>query len=162
MVRAHPERASFDPGHARRRVARGVGLRAHCGFVTEPGGNADNILSSAASTAAWFFSGESETVPLAVPLVLGSLVDVEERAMAIESRAFNHPGVKTSLIEIGQAPWERAARFALTAAIVALDLLVADRQVLVPLLVLGDAEVHERAVPDVCEAHVRRDRSPCM
>jgi energy-coupling factor transport system permease protein len=52
-------------------------------------------------------------VPLVVPLVLSSLVDVEERALAIEARAFNQPGPKTSLIEITEAGWERAARWLL-------------------------------------------------
>lgn len=55
----------------------------------------------------------SAIVPLVVPLILSSLVDVEERALAIEARAFNHPGPKTSLIEITEAGWERAARWLL-------------------------------------------------
>ena len=50
---------------------------------------------------------------------------------------------------------------ALAATVVPLDLLARDRRVVVPLLVLGDAEVDERAIPDVAEAHVRRDRNPC-
>ncbi|MGE5222326.1 MAG: energy-coupling factor transporter transmembrane component T family protein [Omnitrophica WOR_2 bacterium] len=49
-------------------------------------------------------------LPLVMPLILSSLVDVEERALAIESRAFNHPGVKTSLIQIDEAAWEPPAR----------------------------------------------------
>jgi energy-coupling factor transport system permease protein len=55
----------------------------------------------------------SAIVPLVVPLILSSLVDVEERALAIEARAFNHPGPKTSLIEITEAGWERPARWLL-------------------------------------------------
>jgi energy-coupling factor transport system permease protein len=51
-------------------------------------------------------------LPLVVPLILSSLIDVEERALAIEARAFNHPGLKTSLIEIAQSAWEPAARWA--------------------------------------------------
>jgi energy-coupling factor transport system permease protein len=50
-------------------------------------------------------------VPLVVPLILSSLVDVEERALAIEARGFSHPGVKTSLEEIYEAPWERFLRW---------------------------------------------------
>ena len=49
-------------------------------------------------------------LPLIVPLVLSSLIDVEERALAIETRGFNHPGHKTSLIAIPEAPWESAVR----------------------------------------------------
>lgn len=52
-------------------------------------------------------------LPLVVPLVLSSLVDVEERALAIEARAFNRAGPKTSLIEIGQARWEGLVRWVL-------------------------------------------------
>lgn len=55
-------------------------------------------------------------IPLVVPLILSSLVDVEERALAIESRAFNHPGLKTSLVEILEARWEPALRWVVLAA----------------------------------------------
>lgn len=58
-------------------------------------------------------------VPLVVPLILSSLVDVEERALAIEARGFSHPGVKTSLLEISEAGWERFARWTLILAGVA-------------------------------------------
>ena len=57
-------------------------------------------------------------VPLVVPLILSSLVDVEERALAIEARAFNRAGPKTSLIEIGEARWEPATRWGLVLAMV--------------------------------------------
>ena len=57
-------------------------------------------------------------VPLVVPLILSSLVDVEERALAIEARAFNRPGKKTSLVEIAEAPWESAARWMLVLGMV--------------------------------------------
>lgn len=39
-------------------------------------------------------------VPIVLPLVLGSLVEVEERAIAIEARGFNSTEKETSLIEI--------------------------------------------------------------
>jgi energy-coupling factor transport system permease protein len=39
-------------------------------------------------------------VPIILPLVLGSLVEVEERAIAIEARGFNSSKKETSLIEI--------------------------------------------------------------
>jgi energy-coupling factor transport system permease protein len=39
-------------------------------------------------------------VPIILPLVLGSLVEVEERAIAIEARGFNSDRKETSLIEI--------------------------------------------------------------
>lgn len=59
-------------------------------------------------------------VPLVVPLILSSLVDVEERALAIEARAFSRAGPKTSLIEIGEAAWEPALRWVLAAGAAAL------------------------------------------
>lgn len=52
-------------------------------------------------------------LPLVVPLILSSLVDVEERALAIEARGFNRPGPKTSLLEITQASWEPPVRVVL-------------------------------------------------
>ena len=39
-------------------------------------------------------------VPIVLPLVLGSLVEVEERAIAIEARGFNSRKEETSVIEI--------------------------------------------------------------
>jgi energy-coupling factor transport system permease protein len=56
--------------------------------------------------------------PLVVPLILSSLVDVEERALAIEARAFNRPGPKTSLFEIGEAGWEPVIRWLILIAAV--------------------------------------------
>jgi energy-coupling factor transport system permease protein len=55
-------------------------------------------------------------LPLVIPLILSSLIDVEERALAIEARAFNRPGTKTSLVEIGEAAWEPLARWGIAAA----------------------------------------------
>jgi energy-coupling factor transport system permease protein len=59
-------------------------------------------------------------VPLLGPLVVGALVDVEERAMAIESRAFLAPGPKTSLRLLVDSPAQRAARLCMLLLIVAL------------------------------------------
>ncbi|MDA1329849.1 MAG: energy-coupling factor transporter transmembrane protein EcfT [Chloroflexi bacterium] len=39
-------------------------------------------------------------VPLIAPLVLGSIVEVEERAMALEARAFSYKTIKTSWISL--------------------------------------------------------------
>jgi len=52
-------------------------------------------------------------VPLVVPLVLGAMVDVEERAMALEARAFRAQGRKTSLVHIPDSPTQRWFRFGL-------------------------------------------------
>jgi len=50
-------------------------------------------------------------IPLVGPLVFGSLVEVEERAIAIEARAFTSPLKKTSLREIQDTTAERWARW---------------------------------------------------
>ena len=50
-------------------------------------------------------------LPLVAPLVFSSLVDVEERTIAIEARAFSTPGRKTTLVEIPDRGWERVLRW---------------------------------------------------
>jgi energy-coupling factor transport system permease protein len=52
-------------------------------------------------------------LPLVGPLVFGSLVDVEERAIAIEARAFTSSIKKTSLRVISDTPAERLVRWLL-------------------------------------------------
>jgi energy-coupling factor transport system permease protein len=52
-------------------------------------------------------------LPLVGPLVFGSLVDVEERAIAIEARAFKARRTKTSLTEIPDSPRQGAFRLGL-------------------------------------------------
>lgn len=59
-------------------------------------------------------------VPLIGPLVVGALVDVEERAMALESRAYTAPGPKTSLRQLFDSPAQRVARLLLLLALAAL------------------------------------------
>ena len=59
-------------------------------------------------------------VPLLGPLVVGALVDVEERAMALESRAYTSSGPKTSLRQLSDSAAQRVARLLLVLAIVAL------------------------------------------
>lgn len=51
-------------------------------------------------------------VPLTGPLVLSSIVDVEERAMALEARAFSRPGRKTSLLVLRDSLGQRLLRWA--------------------------------------------------
>jgi len=51
--------------------------------------------------------------PLVGPLVFGSLVDVEERAIAIEARAFKAKRVKTSLREVPDSTLQRQVRWGL-------------------------------------------------
>ncbi len=59
-------------------------------------------------------------VPLVGPLVVGALVDVEERAMALESRAYTAPGLKSSLRQLVDSTGQRVARLLMLLTTVAL------------------------------------------
>jgi energy-coupling factor transport system permease protein len=54
--------------------------------------------------------------PLVVPLLLGSIIDIEERAMALDARAFSRPGPKTSLTLLPDSAAQRAVRLLLLLA----------------------------------------------
>lgn len=51
--------------------------------------------------------------PLVAPLVFSALVDTEERAMALEARAFSAPGPRTSLVELPDTLVQRIARWSM-------------------------------------------------
>ncbi len=57
-------------------------------------------------------------LPLVGPLVFGSLVEVEERAIAIEARGFTSTRPKTFLREIQDTSLDRALRWALIACVI--------------------------------------------
>ncbi|MBN1314376.1 MAG: energy-coupling factor transporter transmembrane protein EcfT [Anaerolineales bacterium] len=57
------------------------------------------------------FKRAGALLPLVGPLVFGSLVDVEERAIAIEARAFTAKLKKTFLREIPDTGFDKAARW---------------------------------------------------
>lgn len=59
-------------------------------------------------------------LPLIQPLLLGSIIDIEERAIALEVRAFGRPGPKTSLLVLRDTTFQRIVRWLLLLAIVAL------------------------------------------
>jgi energy-coupling factor transport system permease protein len=52
-------------------------------------------------------------VPLVAPLVIGSLADVEDRALALEARAFGAPGRRTVLTRLPDSRGQRVARWTL-------------------------------------------------
>jgi energy-coupling factor transport system permease protein len=58
-------------------------------------------------------------VPLIGPVILSSLTDVEERSLALESRAFSRPGARHLLWTMGDTTWERVLRWALVLLLVA-------------------------------------------
>ncbi|MFM8321513.1 MAG: energy-coupling factor transporter transmembrane component T family protein [Chloroflexota bacterium] len=51
--------------------------------------------------------------PLAAPLIFSTLLDVEERALALEVRGFSAPTPKTSLYQLVDTPRQRAARWSM-------------------------------------------------
>ncbi len=53
-------------------------------------------------------------VPLAGPLVIGALTEVEEKTMALEARGFTAPGRRTVLRAMPDSPTQRALRWLLT------------------------------------------------
>lgn len=55
-------------------------------------------------------------LPLVVPLVLSSIIDIEERAMSLEARAFARHGPKTSLLILRDSGRQRLARWLLVLA----------------------------------------------
>ena len=57
-------------------------------------------------------------VPLVGPLVFGSLVEVEERAIAIEARGFTSKKVKTSLHEIPDRASDKMIRWILVILVI--------------------------------------------
>jgi energy-coupling factor transport system permease protein len=58
-------------------------------------------------------------LPIVGPVVIGSLTDVEERSLALESRAFSRPGRRHLLWAMPDATWERVLRWALVLLLVA-------------------------------------------
>ena len=70
-------------------------------------------------TQSTFRKRVSALVPLVGPLVFGSLVEVEERAIAIEARGFTSTRAKTSLYEIPDSGLDKALRWGLIVLIIA-------------------------------------------
>lgn len=69
-------------------------------------------------TESSFIRRAGAIVPLVGPLVFGSLVEVEERAIAIESRGFTSTHVKTSLNEVPDTTKDRIIRWVLIAFVI--------------------------------------------
>jgi energy-coupling factor transport system permease protein len=69
-------------------------------------------------TQSSFFKRAGTLVPLVGPLVFGSLVEVEERAIAIEARGFTSKNAKTSLHEIADSPSDKFIRWMLALLVV--------------------------------------------
>lgn len=59
-------------------------------------------------------------LPIVGPVIITSLTDVEERSLALESRAFSRPGRRHLLWSMPDSPGERLLRWVLVGALVAL------------------------------------------
>jgi energy-coupling factor transport system permease protein len=70
-------------------------------------------------TESTFFKRAGSLFPLVGPLVFGSLVEVEERAIAIEARGFTSTHVKTSLHDIPDTRSDKFLRWVLVAIVIA-------------------------------------------
>lgn len=58
-------------------------------------------------------------LPLIGPVIISSLTDVEERSLALESRAFSRPGRRHLLWAMADSGWQRALRWTLLLALLA-------------------------------------------
>jgi energy-coupling factor transport system permease protein len=83
---------------------------------------AQTIISAQRSrgldTQSSFLRRVSGILPLIGPLVFGSLVEVEERAIAIEARGFTSTRPKTFLREIQDTKFDRVIRWTLIAFVI--------------------------------------------
>jgi energy-coupling factor transport system permease protein len=59
-------------------------------------------------------------LPLVGPVIIGALTDVEERSLALESRAFSRPGKRHLLWAMADTPGERWLRWTLVVLLVAI------------------------------------------
>jgi len=62
-------------------------------------------------------------LPLVEPLILGSIIDVDERAIALEARAFSSVGPKSYYHTVPDRSWEHVLRWVLLVAAILLVLL---------------------------------------
>jgi energy-coupling factor transport system permease protein len=69
-------------------------------------------------TESSFMRRAGSLIPLVGPLVFGSLVEVEERAIAIEARGFTSTHVKTSLHEVPDTRTDKAIRWTLVVFVI--------------------------------------------
>ncbi|MEP7137459.1 MAG: energy-coupling factor transporter transmembrane component T [Chloroflexota bacterium] len=69
-------------------------------------------------TESTFLKRAGSLLPLVGPLVFGSLVEVEERAIAIEARGFTSTHIKTSLHDISDTSFDSFLRWILIALVI--------------------------------------------
>jgi len=64
--------------------------------------------------------GSRGVLPLVGPVIIGALTDVEERSLALESRAFSRPGKRHLLWSMPDTTWQRGLRWVLLALLAAI------------------------------------------
>ena len=74
------------------------------------------------STDGNVFRRFSSLVPLIRPLVVGAIVEIEQRSIALEVRGFKSPSAKTSLREITDSTLQRLGRWLMLVAAAAITL----------------------------------------
>jgi energy-coupling factor transport system permease protein len=83
---------------------------------------AQTIISAQRSrgldTESTFIKRAGSLLPLVGPLVFGSLIEVEERAIAIEARGFTSTHAKTSLHDVPDTTVDKATRWLLVTLVV--------------------------------------------
>jgi energy-coupling factor transport system permease protein len=108
------ERRGFPP-----RVAFVVNASAQ--MVPAMAGRASTIIAAQRArgldTEGSLLARARGLVPLAGPMILGALGEVEERTVALEARAFGRPGRRTLLWEPRDSTVQRASRWGMVALI---------------------------------------------
>ena len=107
--RGIPPRAAFVAVATIEAVPTLVERAASSGRASVPGPRHGRERSSPASAG---------VLPIVGPVIIGSLTDVEERSLALESRAFSRPGRRHLLWAMPDSGWERALRWVLVLALV--------------------------------------------
>jgi energy-coupling factor transport system permease protein len=116
LLTTHPSELMSDL--TRRKLPRAVCLchYFHLQIIPQMQAKAQTIIAAQRSrgldTEGSFLKRVKALVPLVGPLVFGSLVEVEERAIAIEARAFSSSLPKTSLHEIPDTSLDKTIRWA--------------------------------------------------
>jgi energy-coupling factor transport system permease protein len=62
-------------------------------------------------TQGGFYKRARALFPVVVPMILGSLIDIDERVIALESRAFSKEGKKTSLTSLDDTNTQKVLRW---------------------------------------------------
>jgi energy-coupling factor transport system permease protein len=79
----------------------------------------DAQQSRGLETTGRFLTRVRALLPLIQPLILGSIIDIEERAIALEARAFGRSGPKSNLLIVPDSAGQRLLRWLLLLAAVA-------------------------------------------